>query len=108
MMLIERRCTERVEMDWHVTIIIPRIGISHGRASNVCDHGLFIVLPEQTEPPQGRVELRMYRGDVMLSVVGDVVHQNAGGIGIVLREPVMAYELVDGTVYEVPPHAMAV
>ena len=46
MMLIERRCTERIEMDWHVTIFVPRVGISHGGASNVCDHGLFIVLPE--------------------------------------------------------------
>jgi len=108
MMLIERRCTERIEMDWHVTIIMPRVGISHGRACNVSDHGLFIVLPGHAEAPHGRVELRMYRGDVMLSAVGDVAHQSAGGIGIVLREPVMAYELVDGTVYEVPPHAMAV
>ncbi len=108
MMLIERRCTERIEMDWHVTIIVPRVGISHGRASNVCDHGLFIVLPDHAEPPTGRVELRMYRADVMLSVVGDVVHNNAGGVGIVLREPVMAYELVDGAVYEVAPRAMAV
>jgi hypothetical protein len=108
MMLIERRCTERVDMDWHVTIIMPRVGISHGRASNVCDHGIFIVLPEHAELPKGRVELRMYRGDVMLSAIGDVVHNNAGGVGIVLREPVMAYELVDGTIYEVTPRAMAV
>ena len=43
MMMIERRCTERIDMDWHVTIIVPRMGISHGRARNVCDHGLFIL-----------------------------------------------------------------
>jgi hypothetical protein len=108
MILIERRCTERIEMDWHVTIIMPRVGISHGRASNVCDHGIFIVLPGHADAPQGRVELRMYRGDVMLSAIGDVVHHSTGGVGIVLREPVMAYELVDGTVYEVTPRAMAV
>lgn len=101
---VERRRTPRVEMNWDVTVKHTR-NMLHGRALNVSEHGMFIALRIPHELLHGAVEVRMYREDVMLCMRGVVVHNDNGGIGLVLREPTLMYELVDGNIYEVTPLA---
>lgn len=103
----ERRRTPRVETEWNVTVRDKRAGLLHGRAQNISEHGMFIALTGGADLVHDVVEVRMYRDDVMLCMRGVVVHHAQNGIGLLLREPVLMYELIEGAIYEVTPLAAA-
>lgn len=103
-----RRTAERVIIDLHIAVKSSGHATIHGRASNMSTRGMFIDLPPELLPPTGKVELRSFQGDVMLCAIGDVVHMESGGIGVRLRAPVMAYEMVDGRHFPLNPLAIAV
>jgi hypothetical protein len=104
----ERRIDERVAIDLHVAVRASSKVTVQGRASNMSTQGIFIEAPADLLPHEGQIELRSYQGDVMLTAVGDIVHKDAGGIGVRLRAPVMVYELVDGQHFALDPLAIAV
>ncbi len=103
-----RRAHERVSIDLYVAVRSSMHSTVHGRASNMSTRGVFVELPDEMLPPTGKVELRSFQGDVMLSAVGDVVRTEVGGIGVRLRAPVIAYEMIDGQHYQLNPLDVAV
>ena len=103
-----RRLDERLNAELHVALRISNKLTVQGRATNISSHGIFIEAPVDLLPYEGQIELRSYHGDVVLAAVGDIVHKTAVGIGVCLRAPIMAYELVEGGQYAIDPIAIAI
>lgn len=87
---MEHRYTGRESVEVSVVISCPRIGLIRGTATNVGLGGMFVALDSVVMPLNAPVTLSFQPSAddsvVCLHVPGMVVHQHAGGVGVMFGE----------------------
>lgn len=86
-MSIERRYSVRHPVDLPVHIRYRRRRFSYAQARNLSEQGMYLEVRALTLPTGTLVELEMDCLDKEWLIPAVVVHHQAGGIGVIFREP---------------------
>jgi hypothetical protein len=86
-MSVERRYSLRHQIDCSVYIRYRRRRFCRARGRNLCAEGMFLEVQSLTLPTGTLVELELDFEGADWLVPAIVVHHQAGGVGVMFREP---------------------
>ncbi len=86
-MSVERRYSFRHRIDCAVHIRYRRRRFCRARGRNLCAEGMFLEVQSLTLPTGTLVELELDSEGADWLVPAIVVHHQAGGVGVMFREP---------------------